>query len=784
MQQSKDEVVLKSRKWNAHWIWIEEDSGNTPNSFWLFRREFSLAQIPRKPRAYIAADTRYQLFVNGQFVGRGAPQSQPWFQYYDERNLSKLLREGVNCFGLIVNYVGNMPDTRGGLLLEMVDGSDEMLLKTDSDWRATQARAWDTNMKAYHSNATTPYQESFDARLMPSGWTQPGFDDSSWRGTVALGGEERPPAVPPWVRLVPRDIPFMTAEPILPESIAYTEECVDLANRPEQGDLTKGLSMVGNPVQHSEVEGAENLCSEDGETSICCSTKQLNGIFDGIYDPCVIIDFGRVVTGRPRLEMEGPGGAKVEIGYAERLIDGHFNNMIEGLFADRCILEAGENTYEPFTWKSFRYLKIRVRSCFEPLRIKSLQGVISTYPYDETGTFKSEDEQLEKCWEISRYTLRLCSNEFIMDTPWREQAQWLGDVAGVTLGGIYSCFGDTKLPGKFLRQAAANQQPTGLISNVSNRVNHGWQRTIPDYSLWWIMGLWNHYRFSGQEEWIRYYYPTVRRIIQAFLPYLNEHGLLENMPYWVFVDWADVDKRGECAPLNAVFAGALETAEKMAEMNGDAKSLERYNNLFVGIQANLQDRCYDEEAGCFSDARVDGILSAKHSEHASMAPIRWGLCEESLSHEIIDRLYVDESVGYTEAQPFFSSVVLQALDRAGRFELALKLIRERWGKRMVERGTHSTFEEWYMNGSWRSGEFKGFMRTKSHAWSAHPAEFLIRNLIGFKIVEAGCGRVKLNPKETEFDYNVTCPTPRGPIQVANSGGEINITVPETVELVD
>ena len=44
-----------------------------------------------------------------------------------------------------------------------------------------------------------------------------------------------------------------------------------------------------------------------------------------------------------------------------------------------------------------------------------------------------------------------------MGTPWREQGQFLGDVSAVTLGEIYSCFGDTKLPAKYLTQCNAIQ---------------------------------------------------------------------------------------------------------------------------------------------------------------------------------------------------------------------------------------------------------------------------------------------------------------------------------------
>jgi hypothetical protein len=122
-------------------------------------------------------------------------------------------------------------------------------------------------------------------------------------------------------------------------------------------------------------------------------------------------------------------------------------------------------------------------------------------------------------------------------------------------------------------------------------------------------------------------------------------------------------------------------------------------------------------------------------------------------------------------------VVLQALAQLGRMDLALQLIRDRWGKRMLDHGATSTYEEWTTNGSRRSGKFEPFMRTQSHAWSACPAEFLIRNLIGLDILVPGCSSIRLRPAITDFDYDVTFPMPQGPVRVANHAGKIQTNIP-------
>ena len=150
-----------------------------------------------------------------------------------------------------------------------------------------------------------------------------------------------------------------------------------------------------------------------------------------------------------------------------------------------------------FTWKAFRYVKLRVRDCFEPVVIFYLRAAMCTYPYEERGKFISSDDKLNKVFNICKYTLRLCSHEFIMDMPWREQAQWSGDVSAVSLGGIYACFGDTKLTGKFMWQSAMAQMPTGFIQSTTHKWTGNWKNIALDYSMWWADALWNHYEYTG-----------------------------------------------------------------------------------------------------------------------------------------------------------------------------------------------------------------------------------------------------------------------------------------------
>lgn len=783
------DIIGVHRTWGGRWIWGVDDPAPV-DIHRFFRSPFTIEELVGA-QLHLAADSRYQAWLNGRFLGRGAPQGQPHLTYFDTYQLDGLLIPGRNVLAILVEHTGEVVGSRPGLLAEVVDGRGSVRSASSNAWRTRAGTAW---RRAWRNscNKLAPYQEHIDARLLPEGWERADFDDSAWPMAQVLSshGSDQVPAVAPWSALIARDIPFLVEEPLPISAVVQVEEAQEVINRTRSEDASIPLSQPGRPLAACSVEGIGHLCDGAGACVLVPGLTAHGGCPTALHVPLVLLDLGRIATGRVELDVEADDGVSVEIGTAERLIDGYFQIQHECMYADRWLCRSGLNRIRFSNWRSVRWIRLRFAGPGgRPIRVLRCAFRAVRYPLSGQGGCDIGDACLQQVFDACRDTVALCCLDAIVDTPWREAAQWLGDVAAVTMPALHALHGETALPGKWLRQTMASRHPSGLLLNVSNTIqaanpNHGSPTAcIPDYSLWWLIALRDHWLYTGDRRWIDSGWPIASGIVMAHLHWLGDDGLVRDLPYWVFLDWAQLERRGACAAYNALLYRALAAAAELAAVKGDAWMLELIGGLRAGIANAFSATFWDDERGCFDDAYRDGRRSGRFSEQANTAAMLGGLADATQTERIIGGLFEQRSVACTEAEPFFMVVVLPALRRAGRLDLALELIRRRWGGRMLDAGATTTWEEWSCNGSRRDGEFRGFLRSQSHAWSACPAEFLIRQLAGIEILAPGCTTITIDPARTSFPWSIYCPTPHGRIAISWDGRTVHVDTPTGITVV-
>ncbi|HLG93132.1 MAG TPA: alpha-L-rhamnosidase N-terminal domain-containing protein, partial [Acidimicrobiales bacterium] len=141
------ETGLRPGDWVARWIRRPADPGAEPDQYTLARKEFRLAEVPiARARAYVSADQQYEMYVNGELVGKGQAYSFPDHKYYETLDVTRKLRRGDNAIGILYNWQGptkGHPAGEPGVIAQVVvhyeDGSKATIV-TDGSWRVQ--RGW------------------------------------------------------------------------------------------------------------------------------------------------------------------------------------------------------------------------------------------------------------------------------------------------------------------------------------------------------------------------------------------------------------------------------------------------------------------------------------------------------------------------------------------------------------------------------------------------------------------------------------------------------------------
>ena len=108
--------------WKAAWIWAPDQQA-AQNSYVYARKTLDLASAPREAVLRCCADTRYSLYVNGRFIGRGPARYHFSAPQYDVYDVTGELQEGRNVVAFLAHHVGAPVYTfwcvRAGLLAQL-----------------------------------------------------------------------------------------------------------------------------------------------------------------------------------------------------------------------------------------------------------------------------------------------------------------------------------------------------------------------------------------------------------------------------------------------------------------------------------------------------------------------------------------------------------------------------------------------------------------------------------------------------------------------------------------
>jgi alpha-L-rhamnosidase len=475
---------------------------------------------------------------------------------------------------------------------------------------------------------------------------------------------------------------------------------------------------------------------------------------DIVRPTAVVYDMGREMLGFPRLKIRATVGTVVDIGYSELLENGRVVPNRAGVhYADRYICRDGDQEYNLFTPRAFRYVQVDVHPAKpgDIVVLGEFEQNYATYPVEYKGSFECSDDTLNRIWKLGRYTVQQCMEDAYTDCPWRERGQWWGDARAEAFTTYYA-FGDARLIRKAILQVSQGQWAEGITPGVWPA---SFNTPLPDFCLIWVMTIDDYTRFTGDMSLATQLYPKVVKALKWFDQFNGVDNLLHDVPYWVFIDWAGLDKDGAVTALNAFYVGAADAAANLARRLGKSADVTFWENAARVRRRAINERLWSAKEGAYMDSEhADGGKSAVFSEQANSLCVLYNVATGVKVDSIFKRFAEDQQKPTVRCgSPYFSFYWLWAMHQAGRHQEAVDYARRHW-KVMLDAGATTAWEVWSQQNS------------LCHGWSSCPTSLLPAWVLGIKPVEDGYKAVEIKPETAGLSWaKGAVPTPRGVVKV-------------------
>ncbi|MGO4549353.1 family 78 glycoside hydrolase catalytic domain [Paenibacillus sp. 2TAB23] len=466
------------------------------------------------------------------------------------------------------------------------------------------------------------------------------------------------------------------------------------------------------------------------------------------FDTELIIDFGKELTGYLSFEVEAEAGTILDFYGFEYMTEDYRQDTFGLDNTLRYVCREGRQQYVSPIRRGLRYLMLTVREAGRSVKLFNVHYMANHYPVAEIGSFQCSDPLLNDIWEISRHTTKLCMEDTFVDCPAYEQVFWVGDSRNEALVSNY-LFGVNDIVKRCLRLVPGSKDQTPLFAD---QVPSGWSSVIPNWTFFWAIACREYVEQTGDMDFAAEMYPHIRFTLEHYLKEINEDGLLA-IKGWNLLDWSPIDQPndGIVTHQNCFLVKTLRVAAEMAifanDPNGDLRFTEAANLLQAAINQHL----WSEEQSAYLDCiHVDGRRSDIFSVQTQVVAYLTGVAQADRSG-IVESYLVEAPEHFVQiGSPFMSFFYYEALSKSGRNTAIVDDIRLNFGQ-MIE---HDATTCWEMYPNFTENRANPNMLTRSHchAWSAAPAYFLGREVLGIRSAAIGWSEVDIHPEPSGLSW--------------------------------
>ena len=527
---------------------------------------------------------------------------------------------------------------------------------------------------------------------------------------------------------------------------------------------------------------------------------------DGRID--LALDFGTEVEGCLEVVFDAPSrctGISI-IGEALVELDELLNSENPRPRELRHFHSAGRNVWRR-EQRGFRFVRLVFLDVEGAFRIRQIRADAQFVFKERRGDFRCGDARLQRAWQTSVYTARLCTRP---DTFWdgikRDRSGWFGD-ARIIKDAVDCVFHD----------------PRPSCQMLSSLPMDNWVCGVPVYSFDAIAMLRQHILAFGLGEVV---IPEAYARIKQFLAWvaekqLNADGFITRDPslnYFAdigFLDWSKMPVGGrfeELSWLQCKHVEGLRSAAAIAGWLGRADDAALWNERADRIGKRIVEVFYRSGQGFlhtlnhigevenphvpgwgghYQRTYVDGIrLGPSGPSRQCNAFAVWaGVADEKMRAELLKNVFGSQTI-----EPVITAYFLyyEQMARAmcGDPVGAIRLMGE-YVAGMLENRDAATLIEMYDP---RMRDFRRFCNHFSvfhksplsycHGWGAGLVPLMQRHMMGLSPLAPGWDRLAIEPPaELPFEYEASVPTPHGIVKVAQeAGGRPRFRLPHGIEL--
>lgn len=706
----------------------------------IFRKKFVANASVKRARLYASALGVYDVFINGERVGRKMDDGSVRFDelkpgwtdyrnevFYSTYDVTDLLREGNNAIGAQVSrgwwkgaiahgiYGTPEPGFIAKLYIEYEDGSTQCIV-TDTDW-----------LSAYCGPLILGdiYDgETYDARREKN-WSMPDYDDSSWYKTAEntdFSGE-----------LVAWEGPTVQVRKAL-------------CRRPQTITVYDGVDNTGTTYGQIHVvrtlSGNDALQLKAGETAI--------------------FDMGQNMVGWVRFTAKGEAGTQLKFRFGEMLNDtGDANRADDGpggsvytynLRTAKATLmytlngdKDGENYAPSSTFFGFRYCQVTASADVE---LTGLTGEVVGSALEETATFETDHPDVNQLYSNIIWGQRGNFLSIPTDCPQRdERLGWTGDTQIFSRTACYNS--DARaFYRKWMRDMRHGQRADGAYPDTAPFCNF-WGYGNAAWGDAGVIVPWTVYLMTGDTEILTDNYKSMCSYMD-FMAGQSGGGFTYNGAGVSFGDWLAYESMDARYVSVCYYAYVAELMSKIAGVLGkegnedyQADAL-KYAELHEAIKKEYQSRYIG----------ADGLPTVA-TQTAYLLPLQFDLLSEDSKKKVQTALR-NKIVGngYKLSTGFVGTGSLnQTLSQNGMDDLAYDLLLQRDNPSWlysVDQGATTIWERW--DSYTKDGGFNKhpwIMNSFNHYAYGVVAEWLYRYVAGIEADETAPG----------FKHFVLQPTP-------------------------